>query len=306
MIRFFSSDNDGFIEKEEWQPQYWINVECPDEIDNQSLLDLGVPESFLENVADADERPRFEHENGWLLTIMRIPLHDHLDKLKYYTTPLGIMTKDDIIITVCHQRTEMIPDFIEHSNKRHINIDNQPDFVLRLISSGAYWFLTYLQQINKTINEYSIKLREGVTNALLLNMMELQKALVFFNTSLKGNSMLTDRLNKVFVDDCDADLLEDVEIELGQATNTVNIYMEILSNSMNTFESVISNNLNNVMKTMTSISLILMIPTLVASFYGMNVDVWFESSRHAFLFIILFSLGLSAITWIILRRKHWL
>lgn len=306
MIRFYSFETEGFVEQEEWQPHYWINVECPDEEDRKTLEDLCVPESFMQNVADTEERPRFEREDGWLLTIVRIPLHDAADSLNYSTIPLGIMTKEDIIITVCHEKTEMIPDFIDHSNRRHINIDNQPDFVLRIIYSATYWFLYYLQEINRTIGEYSRELAKGVSNEVLLNMMQLQKALVYFNTSLKGNSMLTDRLNKVFSDDCDADLLEDVEIEMGQAANTVNIYMEILSNSMDTFASVISNNLNGVMKTMTSISIILMIPTLIASFYGMNVDVWFERTRHIFFFIILFSFGMSLIVWYILRRKKWL
>ena len=145
-----------------------------------------------------------------------------------------------------------------------------------------------------------------MSNDILLNLMELQKSLVYFNTSLQGNSMLIQRLDKVFEADCDADLIEDVEIELSQATNTVNVYMEILSNSMDTFASVISNNVNNVMKTMTSISLILMIPTLVASFYGMNVDVWFGTAPQAFLFIILFSFGVSGLAWCILHRKGWL
>lgn len=306
MIRFYACENEGFVEREEWQPHYWINVECPDAADCKSLAGLGVPASFMENVADRDERPRFEREDGWLLTIVRIPLHNPENPLSYATVPLGIMTKGDMIITVCHERTEMIPDFIDHSNKRHVSVDNQPDFVLRLIYSSTYWFLVYLKNINDTIADYTRQLVKGVSNAVLLNMMELQKALVYFNTSLQGNSMLTERLNKVFADDCDADLLEDVEIELGQASNTVNVYMEILSNSMDTFASVISNNVNNVMKTMTSISIILMIPTLVASFYGMNVNVWFGTAANAFLFIILFSFAMSGVVWYFLRRKGWL
>ena len=140
----------------------------------------------------------------------------------------------------------------------------------------------------------------------MLSLMQLQKALVYFNTSLQGNRLLTDRLNKVFADDCDANLLEDVETELSQATNTVNVYMEILSNSMDTFASVISNNVNDVMKTMTSLSVILMVPTLIASFYGMNVDAWFSSSPAAFGCIILVSFGLAAIVWYFIRRAHWI
>lgn len=306
MIRFYACDDEGFVEMDRWQPHYWVNVECPSEGDCQYLRNLGVPDHFMESVSDIDERPRFEHEDGWLLTILRIPHHYADDGIRYTTVPLGVMTKGDFIITVCHTCTEMIPDFIDHNNRRHINIDNQPDFVLRLIYSSAYWFLHYLKEINDCVSAYMDQLEKSVRNEVLLNMMQLQKALVYFNTSLQGNSLLTERLNKVFSDDCDADLLEDVEIELGQASNTVNVYMEILSRTMDTFASVISNNVNNIMKRMTSISIILMIPTLIASFYGMNVDVWFGGAANAFGFIVMVSFGLAALVWYWLHRKRWL
>lgn len=142
-------------------------------------------------------------------------------------------------------------------------------------------------------------------NELLLGLMSLQKSLVYFNTALQGNSMLIERLNKVYADDCDADLLEDVEIEMGQASNTVNVYMQILSTSMDTFASVISNNVNDIMKRMTSISIILMVPTLVASFYGMNVEVWGCAVSCAFGLIVSLSFLLAAAVWYWLHRLKW-
>lgn len=306
MIRYYSCENDGLVEQTEWQPHYWINVECPGEEDCTFLRGLGVPESFLEYVADRDERPRFEHEDGWLLTILRIPHHQLDGTACYITVPLGVMTKDDIIITVCHLNTQMIADFIDHSNRRHIRVDNQPDFVLRLVYSSTYWFLQYLKEINDTVSASTRELEKSVRNAQLLDMMKLQKSLVYFNTSLQGNSLLIERLNKVFADDCNADLLEDVEIEMGQASNTVNVYMEILNTSMDTFASIISNNVNDIMKRMTSISIILMIPTLIASFYGMNVKVWCGASAAAFGVIILSSFLLAGAVWCWLRRIRWL
>lgn len=307
MIRFYACENNGFVEKTEWQPHYWINVEMPDTDECELICSQwGVPYSFVENVADVDERPRFERENGWLLTIVRIPVRDKNNPMVYHTVPIGIMTKNEYIVTLCFAETEMIPDFIDHSNRRHISVDNRPDFVLRLIFSSTYWFLSYLKQINDTVAEYTKQLERSVRNEALLSLMQLQKALVYFNTSLQGNRLLIDRLNKVFADDCDANLFEDVETELSQATNTVNVYMEILSNSMDTFASVISNNVNDVMKTMTSLSVILMVPTLIASLYGMNVDAWFSSSPAAFGCIILVSFGLAAIVWYFIRRAHWI
>lgn len=302
MIKYYSCEDEGLVERAEWQPHYWINVECPDSSDCEALRGLCVPESFLEAVADRDERPRFEHEDGWLLTILRIP-HRHDDG--YITVPLGVMTKGDIIITVCHLNTQMIADFIDHSNKRHIRVDNQPDFVLRLVYSSTFWFLQYLKEINTRVSAETKLLEKSVRNEQLLGLMKLQKSLVYFNTALQGNSMLVERLDKVFADDCDADLLEDVEIEMGQAANTVNVYMEILSTSMDTFASVISNNVNDIMKRMTSISIILMIPTLVASFYGMNVKVWGAAIPCAFWLVVSLSFLLAAGVWYWLRRLKW-
>lgn len=175
MMKFYSCDNEGFVEMAEWQPHYWISVEQPTGEDCAFLRNLNVPESFMENIADIDERPRFEHEDGWLLTILRIPHHFSDDPMKYITVPLGVMTKDDVIITVCHTCTEMIPDFINHSNKRHVNIDNQPDFVLRLVYSSTYWFLQYLKDINNTVSDFTRQLEKSVRNEVLLNMMQLQE-----------------------------------------------------------------------------------------------------------------------------------
>lgn len=307
MVKYYSYEAEGFVEHQKWDPRYWINVSDPSDDDYALLARLGVPDSFTENLMDMDERPRFEREDGWLLTIVRVPYKNNHDTAECYTTvPMGIMTKDDIIITLCATDTGLISDFIEHCNRRHIAVDNQPDFVLRIIFSSTYWFLTDLKEINKTIQRHTDSLSKGVSNDTLFELMNLQKSLVYFNTSLQGNSMLIQRLDKVFEKDCDPELVEDVEIELSQAENTVNVYIEILSNSMDTFASVISNNVNGVMKTMTSISLILMIPTLIASFYGMNVDVWFGTAPQAFLFIILFAFAVSGIAWWWLRRRHWL
>ena len=234
-----------------------------------------MPESFLESAADEDERPRFDHEDDWLLTILRIPRKNGSDPDIYDTVTLAVITKNDLLITISHSKTEMIDDFISHSRRRHIMEVNKPDFILRLIYSAAYWYLNYLKEINRTVSRSVTDLRSSVRNEDLYNMMKLQESLVYFNTSLKGNTTLVERINKMFADNCDPELLEDVEIELQQAQNTVNIYIEILDSTMNTLSSVISNNVNEIMKKMTSVSIILMLPTLIASFYGMNVAVAF-------------------------------
>lgn len=305
MIRFYACNN-GFVEQTEPDPNFWINVECPTREDTDFLLDeLGVPKSFLENIADEDERPRFEREDGWLLTLIRIPVKSGKDFYSYSTVPMGIITKGDVVVSVCHFMTEMIPDFINHNRKRGIAIETHPDFILRLIYSSTYWYLRYLKVINNTVTDSMEDLEKSVTNGDLLNLMKLQNALVFFNTSLKANSMLTQRLDKEFEDSPDPDLLEDVEIELQQADNTVNVYMEILDSATDTFASIVSNNVNQIMKKMTSVSIILMIPTLIASFYGMNVAVAFGNREPAFWMIICFSFALAILIYLLLRRIKW-
>lgn len=304
MIKYYACE-DGFIEKLEPAPNLWIRVESPDETDSRMLTEeLGVPESFLENLADEDERPRFEREKGWLLTIMRVPVKSVISDAVYDTVPFGVITKDEIIITLCNRPTDIITDFIDHTRKRHIQIFSKPDFILRLLYSATYWFLKFLKEINQTVDASVVDLERSVRNEDLINIMQLQKALVFFNTSLQGNSMLLDRLDKLF-DDTDQELLEDVSIEMQQANNTVNIYMEILDSTMDTFASIVSNNVNQIMKRMTSVTIILMLPTLVASFYGMNVAVKFGESPNAFWYIIVFSFILAGLIYFWLRKIKW-
>lgn len=306
MRKYYSSEN-GYVEKSEWEPECWINVECPDSGDFEFLRQtLHVPESFLESAADEDERPRFDHEDDWLLTILRIPRKNGSDPDIYDTVTLAVITKNDLLITISHSKTEMIDDFISHSRRRHIMEVNKPDFILRLIYSAAYWYLNYLKEINRTVSRSVTDLRSSVRNEDLYNMMKLQESLVYFNTSLKGNTTLVERLNKMFADNCDPELLEDVEIELQQAQNTVNIYIEILDSTMDTLSSVISNNVNEIMKKMTSVSIILMLPTLIASFYGMNVTVAFGSDPAAFWKIIGFSMALALLIYLWLRKIKWI
>lgn len=305
MKRYYTS-NDGFVEINDWSPKCWINVERPSDEDFEYLRqELGVPESFLESVSDQDERPRFDREDDWLLTILRIPHKTGGKTPRFSTLTLGIITKDDIIITICHSKALMIDDYISYTQRKHISVVNKPDFILRLIYSSTYWYLNYLKEINNIVSEMVKDLRGNVRNEDLYNLMQQQKALVYFNTALQGNNALAERLDKMFEDDCNPELLDDVRIELQQAQNTVDVYIEILDSTMDTLASVISNDVNQIMKKMTSVSIILMIPTLIASFYGMNVAVAFGKENWAFAGIIVFSLALALVIYLWLRRIKW-
>ena len=187
MRQYLYCESAGFVEKTEWQPNSWVNVVCPDQADFKFLTEtLHVPQSFLDDVADTDERPRTEMEDNWLLTILRIPVpvHDAPDGIPFTTVPIGIMTNNDIIVSVCYYHTEMLPDFIEHTRRKNVFVRNKLDLILRLIYSSAVWFLKYLKQIYNDVNEAEKELERSIRNEDLLRMMRLQKTLVYFNTSI--------------------------------------------------------------------------------------------------------------------------
>ena len=151
-MRTYLYSEAGFIEKSQWMPNSWVNVECPDDNDFDFLTqELKVPESFLEDIADADERPRTETEGNWLLTILRIPMQSSQHGIPFITVPIGIITNNEIIVSVCYHKTELISDFIQHTRRKGIVVNNKLDLILRMIYSSAVWFLKYLKQINNDV-----------------------------------------------------------------------------------------------------------------------------------------------------------
>ena len=217
------------------------------------------------------------------------------------------MTNNEIIISVCYYKTELIPDFIRYTRRKEVVVRHKYDLILRLIHSSAVWFLKYLKQINNEVSTAEKELQQSIRNEDLLRLMNLQKCLVYFNTSIRGNEVMIRKLPKIFneKDYQNPELLEDVMIELKQAQNMVNIYSDILTGTMDAFASIISNNVNTIMKRMTSLSIVLMVPTLIASFYGMNVDIHIEELPHAFSLIVCFSVLLSALAFIVFRKIKW-
>lgn len=307
-MRTYLVSEAGFIEKPQWTPNCWVNVVCPDEDDLKFLTqDLKIPEEFFEDISDTDERPRTETSDKWRLTILRIPMQSDEQGVPFTTVPIGLITKDDVMVSVCYHQTEIISDFIQHTRKRNITVNNKMDMVLRILYSSAYWFLRYLKVINNEVANAEKDLEKSIRNEDLLRLMRLQKTLVYFNTSIRGNEVMIGRLRNIFQDvsSVDMDLLENVIIELKQAHSTVNIYSDTLTSTMDAFASIISNNVNAIMKRMTSLSITLMIPTLIASFYGMNVDINVGAFPHAFLIIIFLSTTLSAIAFVWFRKIKW-
>ena len=306
-MRHYASSNNGFVELSDGSAsEGWINVECPSRDDLKHLTEtLGVPANFINYVGDVDERPRVDREDDWTITILRIPARSVEQDVPYLTVPIGVICRRDLIITLCFRPNEVIDYFIDYTRQRGIAISNRPDFILHLIYSASFWYLKYLQKINRDVTAAEHDMARTVRNEELLRLMRLQKTLVYFNTSLQGNEIMLDHLQRLYEGEYDTDLLEDVEIELKQAVNTVSIYTEILESTMDALGSVISNNVNAVMKRMTAMSIILMVPTLIASFYGMNVDISLSSTPYAFFIIIGISALLTLVVLLWLRHLKW-
>lgn len=307
-MRAFYKNNDGLIEVEAWTPNCWINVECPTESEKKYLLDeLQIPEAFYNDIEDIDERPRIEIENGWTLIILRIPVKSNDIKLPFQTIPVGIVFKGEICVTVSFQQTEMLTDFVAYTKRKRINIKDNFDLVLKLLLSSSVWYLKYLKQVNQKIKLAENNLEKSIKNEELQALLQIEKCLVFFMTSLKGNDILLHRIRNIKSqrENFDPELLEDVEIELRQAQETTNIYSDILTGTMDAYASVISNNMNTIMKQMTSISIILMIPTLIASLYGMNVPNNLEDNHYGIWIVISISFLLSLFGVFLFKRKRW-
>ncbi|SNR78841.1 magnesium transporter CorA family protein [Flavobacterium sp. ov086] len=307
-MKAFYNNNNGLIATQEWNPDCWINIESPSEAEKKYLLEeLQIPEAFYNDIEDIDERPRIEIEDGWTLIIMRVPIKSNDVKLPFQTIPLGVIFKKDICVTISFYETEIISDFVQYTKRKNIHIKDNFDLVLRLLLSSSVWYLKYLKQINQKIKLAEDNLEKSIKNAELQALLQIEKCLVFFITSLKGNDVLFHRIKnlKAHREHFDPDLLEDVDIEISQAQDTANIYSNILTGMMDAYASVISNNMNNIMKQMTSISIILMIPTLIASLYGMNVPNGLEESKYGFWILLFISVILSSCGAFLFKRRRW-
>ncbi len=293
----------------EWQPNCWIQVSSPTDEDQRELEEqFHIPDYFLSDISDTDERARYEYDDGWMLIILRIPYVKEIrSRTPYTTVPLGIIHKRDVTITVCYYETDMMIDFVSYQQKRGVGFTDYVDMTFRLFLSSAVWYLKRLKQINVLIEKAKHNLDHGVNNESLIGLSRLQDSLTYFITSIRGNENLLQKLKfKLQVDELDADLIEDVTIELTQARETTSIYSDILESTMDTYSSIINNNMNTVMRTLTSVSIIMMFPTLIASLFGMNLVNGMEDKPWGFPVALFISIFVSGLTWFVLRYKRLL
>jgi magnesium transporter len=241
-----------------------------------------------------------------MLIILRIPYVKEIrSRTPYTTVPLGIIHKRDVTITVCYYETNMMIDFLSFQQKRGEGFTDHVDMIFRLFLSSAVWYLKRLKQISMLVDKAKRNLDKEVNNESLIGLSRLQDSLTYFQTSIRGNETLLSKLKfKLQIDELDADLIEDVNIEMTQARETTLIYSNILESTMDTYQSIINNNMNTVMRTLTSVTIIMMIPTLITSMFGMNLINGMEAKPWGFIIAIFLSIGVSGICWWFFRHKR--
>lgn len=266
----------------------------------------GVPDDFVSHSLDIGERARIEREDGATLIVVRVPyFQGKTADIPYITIPLGIVLTSNHLATICRHPTEIISQL----EAEPVGQDTCYRFVLRLLMATSAVYLAYLGKINLLIDATEDRLQVSTRNKELLELLKYQKCLVYFTTALKSNEAMMEKLQKsqwFALNDEDREFFEDVLIEHHQTVEMINIIENILSQMMDAFASIIANNLNVVMEFLAVVTILLALPTLVASFYGMNVALPFQDSPFAFHLTLAISLGLSLLAVLLFLKRRWL
>jgi len=291
MINIWKQENRKMIEGKRSDKPVWVDARNVTREDIRTLeSEYGIDTEIIMDILDPDELSRIEQEADYTLIIVRLPIFIATNEVSYFTIPLGILIFPEMIVTICWADCELLND-LTNNRVRGLTLNDLPAFVIRILARADLIFLRYLKEINRRSNTIELELQVSVRNLELIQLLNLEKSLTYFTTSLKCNQLLFEKLMKtrlIKLDEEDRDWLEDVAIDNRQAIEMSDIYSNILSGMMDAFASVISNNLSIVMKRLTVINLVLMIPTMVTSFFGMNVDVPMSTwTGHGAVLIIL-------------------
>ncbi len=309
MIEYFRSEGGRLFQAESFIEGCWINVidPRPEELERLSL-EHHIPIEYLSAPLDLDERPHFEKDDGIISIIMQTsyPLGEHSD-IPYDTVPLGIIHTDRCILTVCTQINPVLHE-IKNGRLRQVSTVKKNRFTLQIFLRTAQRFLIDLRQINKQVDLVEDRLETSTRNKELLDLLKIEKSLVYFKTAVKANELMMERVKRdrvfeIYPDD--QELLDDVIIENLQAIEMTDITTNILSSMMGTFASVISNNVNAVVKLLTTTTILIAIPTLVTGIFGMNVPIPLLHNPNGFLWVVGIAVVLDLIVAVIFWRLKW-
>lgn len=310
MIQIFRTIDGQIHQVSEVQEGCWVNLIKPTEDElNQISADYKIDIDHLKASLDEEERSRIEVEENYTLILVDIPVIEERNEKDWYVTiPLAIIISDELIFTICLEDTPVLGAFIQGRVKNFFTY-KKTRFILQILYKNATMYLQYLRIIDKKSEVIEKKLHRSTKNSELIELLELEKSLVYFTTSLRANEVVLEKLLKaesIKQYPEDRELLEDVIIENKQAIEMANIYSGILSGTMDAFASVISNNLNIVMKFLATVTIVMSIPTMIASFYGMNVNsqgMPWASSPYGFAYVVVFSIVLTVIVALIFAKK---
>ena len=286
----------------------WINLinPTPQEI-NELSDEFNIEVNHILSALDEEERARIEVDDNCIVIIVDVPIKEEGEGLgEFSTIPMTIIIGDKFIITTCLKSVQLLDDFSSGKIKRFFTF-KKTRFILQMLYKNASYYLQYLRYIDRMSHKIEQELHKSMKNKELIQLLDLEKSLVYFTTSLRANEIVLEkmmRMENIKQYPEDEDLLEDVIIENKQAIEMANIYSNILSGTMDAFASVISNNLNIVMKTLTSITIVMSVPTMIASFWGMNVPVMFSENPYAFAGIIIFSILITILLALLMIRKR--
>ena len=305
MLSIYKTINGKMTRLDSVQDGCWVNLTYPSEDElNTVAVTLGVEPSFLRAALDEEETSRIDTEDGQTLIIIDVPAVEKDDAVEYSTLPLGIIVTQKHIITVCLKESSILRDF-QDGLVRNAETQKRTSFILYMLLQVAKRFLQYLKQIDKIYNFMERQLYKSQRNKELIQLLDLEKSLVYFNTSLKANEVTLEKILRgriITLYEEDHDLLEDVLIEVRQAIEMANIYSSIISGMMDAFASVISNNLNVIMKVLTSITILLTIPNIIFGFYGMNITTGLPLDHFWWIPLVVAAVAI-VIAGILLKRK---
>ena len=315
MLKIYYTDMETniFEEIKDFRKGSWINLVNPSENEIKKVCEnINIQEDFIRDALDFEEKARIdaEEDDGTILFVVDVPIIEKSDETDAYTTmPLGmIVVRDDYFITISLRKNKIIESF-EKRKIKNFQTYKKTRFIFQILYLNSSYFFTYLKQINKETEIAEYILKNSMKNKELLKLLSLEKGLVYFTTSLKSNELVMEKTMKgkiVKLYDEDEDILEDAIIENRQAIEMAKIYSDILNGTMDAYASIISNNLNSVMKTLTSITIVLAVPTMISSFWGMNVQLPFQNNPFGFVIMIFISVVTTLLVTLLLKKKDML
>lgn len=316
LLKIYNTDieTNEFRELKEFKKGSWINLVNPSENEIKKVCEsVQIQEDFIRDALDFEEKARIDHEedDDTTLFVVDVPITENGEEgeVIYSTLPLGmIVVRDDFFITVSLRKNKIIESF-EKRKIKNFRTYKKTRFIFQILYLNSSFYLSYLKQINKETEVAEYILKNSMRNKELLKMLTLEKGLVYFTTSLKSNELVMEKtlrgkIIKLYEED--EEILEDAITENRQAIEMAQIYNNILNGTMDAYASIISNNMNGVMKTLTSITIILAVPTMISSFWGMNVNLPLQNNPLGFIVMISISIILTLFVSWWLRRRNML